>query len=651
MEGHSQRRRMSIAGIAGNDRSSTPELTRAQKKEYGESLNSQCTTTATSPVNSKLSPLISPVSHCSEERKRKVLESIQKSGMKSPSTPTIGGVGRGAYRESIESHNSMDESYVTANDHNDHNYSGFLIKSRCFSADKRISFAEGRKSLRSPSGSQSSAEIEQLRNKIAALEKENRDLKFSTAEHEEIVKTMQQKAIEVSEKLVFVEQQKKDAWEEVNAINFVNSIMDQKLTEVESELSANRMDSNEANREKLQKYKSKIKKMQKDKQEYEAGADAMIKQLTEQMTTLQSMAMKRIETLEQDLIAQRHSYETLQAEHENVTEQLEETVAELSNAKVQLEDKEASLRILRAAVGSSSRSAEKQKKTVIIMGGEEHESSRSRRSNASSNMEDGVSTMTGDDDGWDDDFVTEEGNNGSNKTPSKVKVVTMRDDEEEEEEDQQLGGTLKAEPKNERGGTLPKGGQAMIPASIFAAAVAKGAKYQLEKQELQKQQEQQDEKKSEEQNEVEAYTVPPPPPPATDDFEFVAHVGEDEDEDEVVVTPLQPAVSYSSSLSPKAKRKNRRSSACFSLAGDATAARDGMKKKANRRMSSFGGAAIGGSGALPLPGKMKKIVIGSNNDDDDDDDDDVDTEEEESENNTSINSVEETVVELDWSAA
>lgn len=87
----------------------------------------------------------------------------------------------------------------------------------------------------------------------------------------------------------------KMANEEINSCNFMSSLLDQKVEELEQQLSSERMNHNETMNQKSRKHKNVIKKMNQDRNDYETRADSMIQQMNEQMLQLQNMAMGRIE--------------------------------------------------------------------------------------------------------------------------------------------------------------------------------------------------------------------------------------------------------------------------------------------------------------------------------------------------------------------
>ena len=55
------------------------------------------------------------------------------------------------------------------------------------------------------------------------------------------------------------------------------------------------MDHNDKLSERVKKYKNEISRLKHDRQDYEGKSNDNIRQMTEQMTKLQSFAMKRIE--------------------------------------------------------------------------------------------------------------------------------------------------------------------------------------------------------------------------------------------------------------------------------------------------------------------------------------------------------------------
>lgn len=120
---------------------------------------------------------------------------------------------------------------------------------------------------------------------------------------------------QLREEKMVLENERDFALEEVNTRNFMISLEEQRSSELEQTISQNRLDHNEKLSRRAKKHKTTVRKLQQEKNEYEEKADQMVQQMTDQMTQLQAMAMKRIEQLEKDLIAQRHAHDHLMQEH------------------------------------------------------------------------------------------------------------------------------------------------------------------------------------------------------------------------------------------------------------------------------------------------------------------------------------------------
>lgn len=130
-----------------------------------------------------------------------------------------------------------------------------------------------------------------------------------------------------------------EAVEEANSNRFMCSVQEQRIVELEQQQSRDRMERNEALSQKSRKHRAVVKKLNQDRAAYEERADQMIQQMNEQMGQLQKMAMSRIEvksifpltlsqpkfyvflfvfqliqSLEKELMSQRHSNDQLQAE-------------------------------------------------------------------------------------------------------------------------------------------------------------------------------------------------------------------------------------------------------------------------------------------------------------------------------------------------
>lgn len=87
----------------------------------------------------------------------------------------------------------------------------------------------------------------------------------------------------------------KMAKEEVDEKDFLISLLEQKISELEDKISEDTLEHNEELSDIHRKNKSSIHKLNKEKKEYEVRANNMINELTQQMSQLQTMAMGRIE--------------------------------------------------------------------------------------------------------------------------------------------------------------------------------------------------------------------------------------------------------------------------------------------------------------------------------------------------------------------
>lgn len=88
---------------------------------------------------------------------------------------------------------------------------------------------------------------------------------------------------------------KQAAQEDANATKFMCSLQEQRIEELEQQVSRERLEHSEDLRSNNRKNKLLVKKLTQDRASYEERADLMIKQMNDQMTQLQQMAMSRIE--------------------------------------------------------------------------------------------------------------------------------------------------------------------------------------------------------------------------------------------------------------------------------------------------------------------------------------------------------------------
>ena len=110
------------------------------------------------------------------------------------------------------------------------------------------------------------------------------------------------------------EKKVESCWEEVQAQVFLNNIQQQKIDELEIKMSHDLMNRNEDGRERSRKHKTQLKQVMQEKAEFEDRANQMIEELTQQMNSIQSLAMQRIMELENALMEKSNELETAQSE-------------------------------------------------------------------------------------------------------------------------------------------------------------------------------------------------------------------------------------------------------------------------------------------------------------------------------------------------
>jgi len=138
--------------------------------------------------------------------------------------------------------------------------------------------------------------------KITKLEKSIENLKVDVKQLTTEISILKREKIILEVKNHSLEEQKKDIecracaiYQEMERQTFLNSVLEQKNDELNYQISLDRLNNNENLVEKRKKFKEEIDKLNKEKLMYEERANAMCIQMTEQMTLLQSTAMKRIE--------------------------------------------------------------------------------------------------------------------------------------------------------------------------------------------------------------------------------------------------------------------------------------------------------------------------------------------------------------------
>ena len=112
---------------------------------------------------------------------------------------------------------------------------------------------------------------------------------------EEVLKAYLEELAHLRAKDVESENRLQMANEEQQAANFMLEVQNQKIKEFEMAISSNRLRQNETISEKNRKHKAETRKLLKERAEYEAQTNLVIAQLNEQLNSLQTMAMTRIE--------------------------------------------------------------------------------------------------------------------------------------------------------------------------------------------------------------------------------------------------------------------------------------------------------------------------------------------------------------------
>jgi chromosome segregation ATPase len=111
---------------------------------------------------------------------------------------------------------------------------------------------------------------------------------------------------------------------ELESNHFFIELQGQKIAELDNFVSSTRLEYHENIASKNKKLRVLSKKLERDKEEHEKRANMMICQLNEQMTALQKMAMTRIESLEKELMKQRHRTQELESENKELREENDE---------------------------------------------------------------------------------------------------------------------------------------------------------------------------------------------------------------------------------------------------------------------------------------------------------------------------------------
>ena len=116
----------------------------------------------------------------------------------------------------------------------------------------------------------------------------------------------QQLLCEASERASLAEQ-------DVQAHRFLNSILEQQLSQAADALQSERFDSDERSAA-SKRHKAEVRRLQAERDEHHERATAMIQQMTEQMAQLQAYAMERIGKLEEELLEEQSRSGALESE-------------------------------------------------------------------------------------------------------------------------------------------------------------------------------------------------------------------------------------------------------------------------------------------------------------------------------------------------
>lgn len=130
--------------------------------------------------------------------------------------------------------------------------------------------------------------------RLEQLERENRELQATLSVSQ--ARVVEQETIIANfsknqESLDLLKSRLEVCLEEIDSYRFLSGIQEQKLSQLEEQTSKAKIDQQESLANRAKKYKAEALKLRKEKQDY----DAMLQQVTEQMTKLQSCAMTRIE--------------------------------------------------------------------------------------------------------------------------------------------------------------------------------------------------------------------------------------------------------------------------------------------------------------------------------------------------------------------
>jgi len=151
------------------------------------------------------------------------------------------------------------------------------------------------------------AAVAEAQEEILLLKSQLSQARNEVIDASKLIRELQQDKNESEEKAT-------NCWDEVTAQHFTNSILQQKIEELELELSQCRFDTNEELRDKNRKHKLHIKKLKNENETYENQANDIIEQITEQMNSIQNAAMTRINNLEEQVLEESNKRESIEYE-------------------------------------------------------------------------------------------------------------------------------------------------------------------------------------------------------------------------------------------------------------------------------------------------------------------------------------------------
>lgn len=129
------------------------------------------------------------------------------------------------------------------------------------------------------------------------INEENASLKRQLRQKDDIIEKLYSRNTSLQAENERLDNLRAMSIEDVHATNFMNGILELKISELEDVISQDRLKHNEKLASKVKKHKAQAKKLNEERQSYENRANQMIQQMTEQMTLLQKTAMERIQVI------------------------------------------------------------------------------------------------------------------------------------------------------------------------------------------------------------------------------------------------------------------------------------------------------------------------------------------------------------------